>query len=143
MDQNVKGEKINRKGFIRKFRFIMVANGSRSTMAECPRHDGSEMVKRALITYMLQVDHTGVQPCRCSSCSGLFLTSAFSRHFINTWNYRYQKKWRNIALVANGRELYDACQYSHFDYFKSPHVSCVWKFELPLCNVGMYIYQQM
>lgn len=47
LDQNVKGEKINRKGFIRKFLSIMVANGSRSTMAECPRHDRSEMVKRA------------------------------------------------------------------------------------------------
>lgn len=33
--------------FIGKFRSIMVANGSRSTMAECPRHDRSEMVKRA------------------------------------------------------------------------------------------------
>lgn len=46
-DQNVKGEKINRKGFIRKFRSIMVANGSRSTVAQCPRHERSEMVKIA------------------------------------------------------------------------------------------------
>lgn len=60
LDQNVKGEKINRKGFIRKFRFIMVANGSRSTMAECPRHDGSEMVKRARLWVGHYIDITFV-----------------------------------------------------------------------------------